>query len=248
MADGQTGIVILGTTSPIARAIACEYAQMGHALVVAARDATENDAIAADLRIRYQATVHALAWDAEDFDSHGAFLDACVEALGDSLQGVVLCSGHMEDQEAGQNDFAVAKRTIDVNFTGSVSILNRFANHFEEKGTGFLAVLGSVAGDRGRMSNYIYGSSKAGLTAYLEGLRNRLHHAGVQVTTIKPGFMDTRMTWGEVPFAAAPEAAARDIVKAIAKKKNTAYVPWFWRYIMLLIRHIPEWQFKKMKM
>jgi short-subunit dehydrogenase len=168
--------------------------------------------------------------------------------LHDRIEGLVLCSGYMDDQTRAQNEWPVAQRTIDVNLTGSISVLERFASYFESKGSGWMAVVSSVAGDRGRQSNYIYGASKAGLSAYLEGLRNRLYHAGVHVMTVKPGFVDTKMTWGQVPFAAAPESAAKDIVRGIAKRKNVLYVPFFWRYIMLLIRYIPEWQFKKMKM
>jgi short-subunit dehydrogenase len=131
-----------------------------------------------------------------------------------------------------------------------VSLLEQFAARFEERGEGFIAAISSVAGDRGRQSNYIYGASKAGLSAYLEGLRNRLYHRGVHVTTIKPGFVDTKMTFG-LPglfLVASPQQAAKAMYAAIVKKKNTAYVPWFWRYIMLIIRHVPDWQFKKMRM
>lgn len=241
-------VVILGATSAIARAVATRFAQQGHPVIVAARDVDEAGYIAADLRIRYQVDAAAVAWDAEDFESHGAFVEHCVETFGEGLGGVVLCSGYMDDQENVQTDQASARRTFDVNLTGSVSTLELFANLFEERGAGFIAAVSSVAGDRGRQSNYIYGAAKAGLSVYLEGLRNRLYHAGVHVVTIKPGFVDTKMTWGEVPFAASPEDAARAIVRAIEKKKNVVYVPWFWRYIMLIIRHIPEFQFKRMRM
>lgn len=246
--DGRQGVVVLGATSAIAQAVARELAQAGHAVVVAARDSEENEALAADLRVRYGVAAQAIAWDAGEFDAHEAFVQQCVDALQDRIEGVVLCSGYMEDQTRAQNEWPIAQRTIDVNLTGSISVLERFARHFEAKGAGWMAVVSSVAGDRGRQSNYIYGASKAGLSAYLEGLRNRLYHKGVHVMTVKPGFVDTKMTWGQVPFAAAPEKAAKDIVRGIEKRKNVVYVPFFWRYIMLLIRHIPEWQFKKMKM
>lgn len=244
------GIVILGASSVVARAIAIEYALKGYSLILAAPDDEENEAIASDLRIRYGCHVQAIHWDAMDTGTHEAFIATCQDTLGGSLDGIVLCCGYMEDQELGQQDWEIARRTIEINFTGCVSTLNRFANLFEERKSGFIAALSSVAGDRGRQSNYIYGSAKAGLSAYLEGLRNRLHHVGIPVTTIKPGFMDTAMTWGKpgIFLAAEPGAAARTIVRAIDKKKNTVYVPWFWRYIMLIIRHVPEWQFKKMRM
>ena len=250
MPGGRKGVVILGTTSAIARAIARDYAKNGWDLVLGARDEEENELLAQDLRVRYCGAVQAAVYDAERFEDHEAFVNGCFEALGGSFEGVVLCSGFMAEQEIAESDWEVAKRMIDVNFSGVVSVLNHFANRFSERERGFIAVLSSVAGDRGRQSNYLYGSAKAGLTAYLEGLRNRLYHSGVHVVTIKPGFMDTKMTWGKpgLFLVASPEAAARAIVRAIAKRKNVAYVPWFWRYIMLIIRHIPEWQFKKMRM
>ena len=242
------GVVVIGATSAIARAGAQEFAAGGCAVIVAARDQDENEAIAADLRVRYGVEGHAFAWDAEAFDTHGAFVARCIETLGDRLDGVVLCSGYMAEQKAAQGDWSLARRMIDVNYSASVSVIERFAAHFEVRRSGFLCVVSSVAGDRGRQSNYLYGSTKAALSIWCEGLRNRLYPAGVHVVTVKPGFVDTKMTWGTVPFAASPEAAAKAILKAIDKKKNVVYVPWFWRYIMLIIRHVPEWQFKKMKM
>lgn len=247
-AQQKRAVVILGATSAMARAVANEFAARHYDLVLGARDHDENETIAADIRVRYGVDVHALDFDAAGFEGHADFVDACNQALGDTLDGVILCFGFMDEQDKAQEDFAIAQRTIDVNFTGAVSILERFATLFDARKRGFIGAVSSVAGDRGRQSNYIYGSSKAGLSAYLEGLRNRLFPAGVSVTTIKPGFVDTKMTWGQVPFAASPESVGRDIVKAILKKKNVVYVPFFWRYIMLIIRHIPEWQFKKMKM
>ncbi|MEK7793184.1 MAG: SDR family oxidoreductase [Candidatus Hydrogenedentota bacterium] len=241
------GIVILGATSAIARAIAIEYARRGHALVLAARDVVENEAIAADLRVRYDVPAHALTWDAVDYDAHVPFVGKCAELLGE-IEGVVLCNGYMDDQQVAQREWDAACRTIDATFTGSVSVLEKFAAFLEKRRSGWIAALSSVAGDRGRQSNYIYGSAKAGLSTYLQGLRNRLHHAGVHVCTVKPGFVDTKMTFGQVPFAASPESAAKAIVRAIDRRKNVVYVPWFWRYIMLIIRSIPEWQFKRMKM
>ena len=250
MPGGRKGDVILGTTSAIARAIARDYAKNGWDLVLGARDEEENELLAQDLRVRYNGAVQAAIYDAERFEDHEKFVNGCFEALGGSFEGVVLCSGFMAEQEIAESDWELAKRMIDVNFSGVVSVLNHFANRFSERERGFIAVLSSVAGDRGRQSNYLYGSAKAGLTAYLGGLRNRLYHSGVHVITIKPGFMDTKMTWGKpgLFLVASPEAAARAIIRAIAKRKNVAYVPWFWRYIMLIIRHIPEWQFKKMRM
>ena len=155
----------------------------------------------------------------------------------------------MAEQTAAQQDVEIMLRTLNTNLTGAIAILERFAVLFEERKAGFIAALSSVAGDRGRKMNYIYGASKAGLSAYLQGLRNRLHGSNIQVTTIKPGFMDTPMTYGmDLPqlLVASPETAGNAIVRAILKKKDIAYIPFFWKYIMWIIRSIPEWQFKKM--
>ena len=128
--------------------------------------------------------------------------------------------------------------------------LNVLANHFESRHKGFICALSSVAGDRGRQSNYLYGSAKGGLTTFLQGLRNRLYHSGVHVITVKPGFVDTRMVFGKakLPLVATPERVARDIYQAVKKRKNVVYVPWFWRWIMFMVGSIPEGLFKKLKM
>ncbi len=246
----QETIAVLGATSAMARALADEFAGAGNTVVLAARDEEEAETIAADIRTRCGVDAIPLLLEAEDFESHEGFVAQCVEAGNGGLGGVVLCYGFMDEQEHAQAAFDIARRTIDVNLTSAVSLLEKFAAYFEERGSGFIAAISSVAGDRGRQSNYIYGASKAGLSAYLEGLRNRLYHRGVHVTTIKPGFVDTKMTFG-LPglfLVASPQQAAKAMCAAIVKRKNTVYVPWFWRYIMLIIRHVPDWQFKKMKM
>ncbi len=242
-------VVILGATSGVARYIAHEFARLGSTLVLAGRNTTEIEILAADIHVRYRTPCHILAFDAAAYDDHDAFVSNCSEALGGPPDGVVLCFGYMPDQTRAQTEFAQTRQTIEVNFSGAVSILERFAAVFESRGSGFIAALSSVAGDRGRKMNYLYGASKAGLSAYLQGLRNRLHPAGVQVTTIKPGFMDTPMTMGMKlprPLVAAPDKAAKAMTHAILKGRDVAYVPFFWRYIMWIIKSIPEWQFKKM--
>jgi short-subunit dehydrogenase len=244
-------VVVLGATSSIARATAQAFAAAGYAVVLGARDPEENARLAADIAVRHGVPCTALPFDAEACATHPAFTAECARALGGAVDGLVLCFGFMAAQADCQRDFALARRTIDVNFTGAVSILECFAADFEARGVGFIGVLSSVAGDRGRQSNYIYGSAKAGLSTYLQGLRNRLHKAGVSVTTIKPGFVDTKMTFGlplPGPLVASPERAGAAICRAILARRDVAYVPFFWRYIMLLIRCIPEWQFKKMGM
>lgn len=243
-------VVILGATSAIARAIAFEYAHGGYRIILAARDDRHNAILADDIRVRFNVETTAIHFDAEDFASHHQVFRDILDAAQGRLAGVVVCFGFMDTQARAQENFAIARRTIDVNLTAVISMIERFAVTLAQGGAGFIAVLSSVAGDRGRQSNYIYGAAKAGLSAYLQGLRNRLHPTGVSVTTIKPGFVDTKMTFG-LPgmfLVASPEQAAKAIVAAIRKRKNTAYVPFFWRYIMAIIKAIPEWQFKKMKL
>jgi decaprenylphospho-beta-D-erythro-pentofuranosid-2-ulose 2-reductase len=158
----------------------------------------------------------------------------------------------MTSQIKTQGDFAEAHRTIDINFTSPVSVLNLFANYFEQYQRGYIVAISSVAGDRGRQSNYVYGAAKAGLNTYLQGLRNRLHHSKVRVLTIKPGFVDTPMTHGLVnphsPLLASPERVARDIACAVKSERDIVYTPWFWAWIMRLIRLIPELVFKRLRL
>ncbi|HDP34094.1 MAG TPA: SDR family oxidoreductase [Candidatus Hydrogenedentes bacterium] len=242
-------VVILGALSGVARYIADEFARRGFSLILAERDMAELELIAADMRVRHSIACYCLEFDALRYDDHAQFVRQCAETLGETPGGVVLCFGFMADQTQAQRDFSTARRTLEVNFIGAVSILEHFAAAFEERGNGFIAGLSSVAGDRGRKANYIYGAAKGGLSIYLQGLRNRLYASGVQVTTVKPGFMDTPMTYGmelPKPLVAAPDIAGRAIVRAILKGKNVIYVLFFWRYIMWIIKSIPEWQFKKM--
>jgi len=248
-------VVVLGSTSPIARAIALELARAGCDIVLGARDEEENARIARDITVRTGMQAWPVTFDAEDFASHAALLEGCLQAAG-AIDGMVAGFGYMDEQARGQADFAVARRTIDINYTACVSLCELFAAYFEKRGTArapfaktFIAVISSVAGDRGRQSNYIYGSTKSALSAYLQGLRNRLFHTGVDVVTIKPGFVDTRMTFArDLKAAADPAAVGQSIVRAIRKRRDVVYVPWPWRYIMLIIRHIPEFVFKRLRM
>jgi short-subunit dehydrogenase len=243
-------VLVLGAASTIARAVAAEFARRGYDLLLAGRDADELERLAADVRVRHGIRARAIAFDALDFASHRAFVETCREASGDSLSGAVLCFGYLGDQARAETDPSEARRILDTNLVGAVSILGLLANHFEEKRSGFLCALSSVAGDRGRQSNYVYGSAKAGLTVFLQGLRNRLSRSGVRVITIKPGFVDTAMTFGRpgMFLVASPEAAARRIAAAVLGGADEVYVPGFWRPVMLLIRMIPERLFKRMRL
>lgn len=243
-------VVILGATSPIARATAEAFARNGYRLILGARDMEETEILAADLRVRYRVDCHAQEFDAIETEKHGDFFTQCVSSLGESMAGVVCCIGTMPEQRVAEEDFEATRAIIEVNYLGAVSILNLFANYLEKKRRGFICGVSSVAGDRGRLSNYLYGSAKAAFTTYLEGLRNRLWHHGVHVVTVKPGPVDTPMTYGmeKLPFLAQPEAVGRMIYRAIEKKKDVVYTPPIWRVIMGIICAIPEWKFKRMKM
>lgn len=244
------GVVVLGATSAIARAAAIEFGRQGYAVVLAARDADEGVTVATDIRVRCNTKAEFIAFEATDYAGHASFFARCREILGEGLEGVVLGFGFLDDQKKAQKDPETARRTIDVNYTAAVSILELFAQFFEERKKGFIVGISSVAGDRGRQSNYLYGSAKAGLTAYLAGLRNRLYPAGVHVLTVKPGFVDTKMTFGMegLFLVATPEKVGKDICKAVARNRNIIYSPWFWHYIMLIIRHVPEIVFKRLHM
>jgi short-subunit dehydrogenase len=245
----KPAILILGATSPIGRALAGCFAARGHAVALLGRDEQELARIASDLTLRHNVRATAHAFDAEEADRHAQTLPAILEAIG-QWEGAVLCVGAMADQQQAQSDWSEARRVILTNFTGCVSALNVLADVLEARRSGFLVGFSSVAGDRGRPSNYLYGAAKAGLSAYLSGLRARLARAGVHVMTVKPGFVDTAMTFGKpgVFLVASPERVAEDVMRALASRKNVLYSPWFWWPIMKVICSIPEAIFKRMKL
>lgn len=239
--------LILGAGSDMAVAIARHYAGEHYDLLLAARNIDSLYPLQQDLKIRHQVKAESFAFDATDFDSHAAFY-AGLPVKPD----ITICVfGYLGEQEKAQTSWSETARIIHTNFTGAVSILNIVAEDYAAKGAGTIVGISSVAGERGRQSNYIYGSSKAGFTTYLSGLRNRLAHKGVHVLTVKPGFVYTRMTEHlQMPplLTAQPQAVAKDVYKAAGKKKNVLYTKWFWRYIMLIIKSIPEGIFKKLKL
>lgn len=243
-------VIIAGATSGIARAVAAEFARRGHGLILSGRDLAELERLAADLYLRYQVAVGVTELDALNLASHGDWFAQSLEATEGEVGGLFVAVGALGAQTEAQTNIEEARRVIETNLTACVSLCNLAANHFEAKGNGFICVLSSVAGDRGRQSNYIYGAAKAGLSTYLQGLRNRLHRAGVTVTTIKPGFVATKMTIGSVRsrLMVQPETVAGPICKAALKGKAVAYIPWFWGLIMLIIRTIPEPIFKRLRL
>jgi len=243
-------VLILGANAGIGRALAAEFALHHWDLILTGRDLEELQAVASDLHLRQNVSARAAKVDILDIDTLERAIAACIAPAGDSLEGAVFCAGYLGDSKAASTELSEARKILDSNFTGSALSLQILANYFEKRGRGFICALSSVAGDRGRQSNYLYGSAKGGLTAYLQGLRNRLYHSGVHVITVKPGFVDTRMVFGmpKLPLVASPQTVAGEIYRALKRRKNVVYVPWFWRYIMLLVCLIPEGIFKKMKM
>lgn len=241
-------VLILGATSAIARATAGAFAARGNDIYLAGRDMDELPRLAADLKVRHGVEVRYGSFDAEATATHGSFLQHVIDEMS-GLGGVVLAFGYLGDQLAAR-DFSVGAKIINSNFTGAASILSECANYFEPLKSGFIIGISSVAGDRGRQSNYVYGAAKGALSLYLQGLRNRLFHSGVRVITVKPGFVDTAMTFG-LPgmfLVASPKSIGERIALAPDKSADVLYLPWFWRYIMLIIMHIPEPIFKRLKM
>lgn len=246
---GSGTVLLLGGTSGIGRALGQSFASRGFDLVITGRDEIELVRTAQDLVTRYGTVVHPFLFDAADTGSHPAFFTSVVEKTG-GLSGAVVAFGWLGEQERAIASGVCAEQVIIANFGGAVSILTLIANYLVERGTGFIAGIGSVAGDRGRQSNYVYGASKGALALFLQGLRSRLYRHGVHVVTVKPGFVDTQMTYG-LPglfLVASPRDVADRILKAIERQENVVYVPAFWRYVTLIIRLIPERLFKRMKL
>ncbi len=239
--------LILGATSDIAIALARHLGSAGYNLQLAARDTESLKALKSDIEIRNGVSVTTIELDALNFESH----QGLYESLTIKPDIAILVFGYLGDHSKALVDWNESQRILNTNYVGAVSILNVIADDFEKRKSGILVGISSVAGDRGRMSNYLYGSAKAGLTAYLSGLRNRLFHSGVHVLTVKPGFVRTQMTEGlklPAPVTADPDQVAKKIFAAIRKRKNTIYVLPIWSLIMLLIRNIPEFLFKKLKL
>ena len=242
-------ILIIGATSAIAEAAARQWAARGEALFLVGRRQKKLDDIAADLKVRGATKAGLLAMDATDVAAHEAMLAAAVAELG-GLDVALIAHGTLPDQKACEASVEKTLQEFDNNGLSVIALCTLLANHFEAQGSGSIAVISSVAGDRGRQSNYVYGAAKGMVTRFLQGLRNRLAKKSVQVLTIKPGFVDTPMTaaFPKGALWAQPADVARGIVAAIDAGKDEVYLPGFWRLIMLVIRHIPEFIFKKLSL
>ncbi len=242
-------ILIIGATSAIAEAVAQRFAARGHTLYLLARDHERRQMLAADLKVRGAGEVFQGEFDANDFASHPELLKKVVTEMS-GLDTALIAHGTLGDQKACEADVQKTLAELNTNAISVISLLTHLANHFEQQRHGSIAVIGSVAGDRGRQSNYVYGTAKGALGIFLQGLRNRLHKSGVQVLTIKPGFVDTPMTaaFPKGPLWATPEKVAVDIEKAIEKKRDVLYTPGFWWLIMSVITAVPETIFKKLSL
>ncbi len=240
-------VAVFGATSAIAQAWMRLLAPDGASFFIVARNPTHLEAVAKDLVTRGAGAVYAEIANLDETVGHAALLERAVESLGE-LDCALIAHGVLGEQTAGEQDFSIAAASLQTNFLSAASLVTWLANYFARQYRGTIAVISSVAGDRGRKSNYIYGSAKAGLNAFLDGVRNRVDRDGVQILTIRPGFVATPMTahLPQGPLFATPEAVARDIQKAIQARQDVLYTPWFWRWIMVIIRAIPEWKFKGM--
>ena len=240
-------VLILGGNSDVGNSLAKDFGKLGSNLILTSRKEGQLDSFKSDLEIRNKINCDVQLFDVLDFKSHDSFYGN----LKMKPDIVISCIGYLDNQEKSENSFEESLKSIQTNFTGLVSILNIISNDFESRKFGIIVGISSVAGDRGRGSNYIYGSSKSGFTSYLSGLRNRLFKSGVKVITVKPGFIKTKMTKHlNLPkiLTASPNDISSDIIKSIKDKKNIIYTKWFWKWIMIIIESIPEFIFKKLKL
>jgi short-subunit dehydrogenase len=240
-------VLIVGAASDIARAIARVYAASGRPLVLAARHPERLERDAADLRLRHSIAVTVVGFDLLDTASHAALLDGLPGVPGT----VIMVAGLLGDQTSAAADPGVAETVMRTNYLAPALFLGAVANRMQQRRRGTIIGISSVAGERGRASNYTYGSAKAGFTAFLSGLRNRLAKQGVHVVTVKPGFVDTRMTAGmklPKPLTAKPEEVARAVFAAERRGRDTIYVRPIFQLVMLVIRLIPERVFKTLNL
>lgn len=242
-------IAVFGATSAIATATARLWAAEGHRLFLVARNEQALDRLRADLEVRGASAVTVRVADLSDLDAHDALIREAAEALG-GMDIALLAHGVLGDQHASEQDFETALGEITINALSPLSLLTILANTFEAQGRGTIVALSSVAGDRGRASNYVYGAAKAALSTFMQGLGQRLQPAGVDVLTVKPGFVDTPMTeaFDKNFLWASPEQVAASIVRATVRGRSVLYTPWFWRFIMAAVRAVPEPIFRRLKL
>lgn len=242
-------ILIIGATSAIAEATARIWAQRGDELFLVARNEERLNLMTKDLKVRGAPEVHGYCMDANNFDQHSSMLDKAFEVLG-AIDIVLIAHGTLSKQKECEQSADLTMQEIKTNALSFIALMTHLANRFERQGSGTIAVISSVAGDRGRASNYVYGSAKAMVITFTSGLRQRLYKSGISVVTIKPGFVDSPMTaeFKKGLLWAKPIAVAAKIVQAIDKRKDEVYVPAFWLGVMTIIRAIPISVFKRMSL
>lgn len=242
-------MMIVGATSAIAQETARCFATDGASFFLVARSQEKMETLKNDLLVRGADDVHCFVLDLNDFARHQEVVDAAIQAMN-GLDSVIIAHGTLTDQRRAEEDFEYALQELNANAISVISLLTIIGNHFEQQRKGSIAVISSVAGDRGRGSNYIYGTAKAAVSTFLQGLRNRMAKAGVNVLTVKPGFVDTPMT-ADVKknfLFTSPEKVGSDIYDAMKNRRDILYTPWFWMGIMMIIRNIPERIFKRLNM
>lgn len=240
-------IAILGATSAIAHETAKHFAQDNAEFFLVARSADKLETIANDLKVRGAKRIDTCTLDLADLDRHQALLDETLATL-EHIDVLFIAYGTLGNQQACEQSVAETLKELTTNCTSVISLLTLFANYFEQQKRGTIAVISSVAGDRGRQSNYVYGTAKAAITAFLQGVRGRLAKSGVHVLTIKPGLIDTPMTaeLKKGPLMASARSVGEGIYKAIQRKKEVVYLPTYWLPIMFIVKSIPERVFKKL--
>ena len=247
-ATAMRKVVILGATSGIALEVERQLARQDCELLLVARSPQRLAELHCDLAVRGAQQVFTYATDLACVQQHAAIFDFARRTFPD-FDTVLLAYGSMHDQRDSENSIDILLEELQVNFVSATAILTLFAADLERRRTGCLAAITSVAGDRGRRSNYVYGSAKGALSLFLQGLRSRLHPAGVRVITIKPGPVQTPMT-DHLPNAARfadPDQVARDIVRALERRSpDVLYTPKVWRYVMKAVQEIPETVFKRL--
>lgn len=245
----KKNIVILGAYSGIAKEVSRLYAKDGNNLFLIGRDVVILENMISDLKIRGANNIYSHAMDLNDFGEHTTLL-TLIQNKFKIIDIIFLCYGSLTEQQKAETDFQETLKELNTNLLGPISLISHFSNILEKNKHGNIAVVTSVSGDRGRQSNYIYGTAKGGLSIFLQGIRNRLFKTGVYITDIKPGYVSTPMT-ANIPknfLFADPKNVAKKIYRAIKKNKETVYVPWFWFFIMAVIKLIPEKIFKRLKL
>ncbi len=242
-------IVIIGATSALAQSIAKIHAAEQHRLLLVGRNEPRLDLIAQDLSVRGAKQCEVYCLDLADTDKHGPLWEHVYQKFP-KPDIVYIAHGVLPDQQVCQGSYQQTLASLQVNALSVISLLTELANRMETDKHGQIVVISSVAGDRGRKSNYVYGTAKATISTFLQGLRNRLYDSNVSVTTVKPGFIDTPMTadFEKGALWATPDQVASDIVKGVGKNRNVIYTPPIWFFIMAIIKAIPELLFKRLSL